>query len=64
MADDRYLVVCNTEEQYSVWFVGRDVPDGWRAVGFEGSRDECLARINELWTDLRPRSLRAAHGVR
>jgi MbtH protein len=64
MVEDRMMVVCNAEEQYSVWFVGRDLPDGWRAVGFEGTRDECLARIAELWTDLRPRSLRAASGAR
>ncbi|HEV7679293.1 MAG TPA: GNAT family N-acetyltransferase [Candidatus Dormibacteraeota bacterium] len=52
------LVVVNHEEQYSIWPSGRDVPDGWRAVGFEGSEEECLAHIEVIWTDMRPRSLR------
>ena len=63
MADDdtrRYTVVVNDEEQYSIWAEDRDVPAGWRAVGFAGTKDECLAHINEIWTDMRPLSLRLA----
>ncbi|GAB7045394.1 MbtH family protein [Catenuloplanes indicus] len=55
---EQYRVVLNDEEQYSIWWAGRDLPDGWRAEGTEGTEDECLARINEVWTDLRPLSLR------
>lgn len=58
-ADERdYLVVRNDEEQYSIWWAGRDLPAGWHAEGAEGTKDECLARIADVWTDMRPLSLR------
>ncbi|MFD7080200.1 MbtH family protein [Streptomyces sp. NPDC059918] len=65
MADDSSLwrVVVNDEEQYSIWATGRDVPDGWRAVGPERSKQECLAHIEEVWTDMRPKSLRDQLGT-
>ncbi|GHF81415.1 MbtH family protein [Streptomyces filamentosus] len=53
-----YLVVVNHEEQYSIWAEGREVPLGWTATGFSGPKDACLAHINEVWTDMRPLSLR------
>lgn len=56
--NDTYLVVVNDEEQFSIWFADRDLPAGWRADGFAGSRDECLAHIEATWTDMRPRSVR------
>jgi len=57
--DDRtYKVVINHEEQYSIWFADREPPAGWRAVGKEGRKEECLAYIDEVWTDMRPLSLR------
>src|SRR4051812_19165912 len=55
---ERYLVVLNDEEQYSIWPEGREIPLGWRAEGTAGSKDECLAHIEKIWTDMRPRSLR------
>jgi MbtH protein len=59
MSDEQpYGVVVNDEEQYSVWPVGRAIPLGWDAAGFEGARDECLSYIGEVWTDIRPASLR------
>ncbi|CAM5566792.1 MbtH family protein [Streptomyces viridifaciens] len=58
--DRRYLVVLNDEEQYSVWPTERDVPAGWRAEGFEGTRQECLDHVSLVWTDMRPLSLRRA----
>ncbi|MER7583676.1 MbtH family NRPS accessory protein [Kitasatospora sp. NPDC097691] len=58
-ANDRvYLVVHNDEEQYSIWWAEREVPAGWYREGTEGTRAECLARIEEVWTDMRPLSLR------
>ncbi|HET8643645.1 MAG TPA: MbtH family protein [Pseudonocardiaceae bacterium] len=58
-ADARsYLVVVNDEEQYSIWLADRELPAGWRAEGKSGTKDECLAHIAEVWTDMRPRSLR------
>jgi MbtH protein len=53
-----YRVVVNDEEQYSIWPTDRDLPGGWRAEGREGPKDECLSHIDEVWTDMRPRSLR------
>jgi len=55
-----YDVVLNDEEQYSIWRVGDDLPAGWRAEGFRGPKDECLAHIDVVWTDMRPLSLRRA----
>jgi MbtH protein len=56
--DGRYQVLINDEEQYSLWPEGHDVPAGWRQAGKEGSREECSAWVDEVWTDMRPRSLR------
>lgn len=53
-----YRVVINDEEQYSIWPTDRDVPAGWRQEGKEGLRADCLAHIDEAWTDMRPLSLR------
>jgi MbtH protein len=51
-------VVVNDEEQYSIWFADRPRPAGWAEAGRTGTKDECLAYIDEVWTDLRPRSVR------
>jgi MbtH protein len=53
-----FAVVVNHEEQYSIWPADREVPTGWRAQGTSGTRAACLARIAELWTDMRPLGLR------
>jgi len=53
-----YAVVVNHEEQYSIWLADRVPPAGWRAVGKQGLKDECLAYIDEVWTDMRPLSIR------
>ncbi|HEX9922949.1 MAG TPA: MbtH family protein [Anaerolineae bacterium] len=53
-----YKVVINHEEQYSIWPVGRETPLGWRDAGKEGTKTECLAYIEQVWTDMRPLSLR------
>ncbi len=53
-----YRVVINNEEQYSIWPEWKDIPAGWRAVGPTGKKDECLAYVKEVWTDMRPLSLR------
>ncbi len=57
---DQYLVVVNDEEQYSIWAEGRPIPAGWQPVGVGGSRETCLSHIAEVWTDMRPKSLRLA----
>ena len=53
-----YTVVINHEEQYSIWQADRDLPLGWSAVGKTGTKQECLDYIEEVWTDMRPLSLR------
>jgi MbtH protein len=53
-----YKVVVNHEEQYSIWPAARDNPLGWKDAGKTGSKEECLAYIKEVWTDMRPLSLR------
>jgi uncharacterized protein YbdZ (MbtH family) len=63
MADDEdddqiYDVVVNHEEQYSIWWSGREIPAGWRKDGKTGTKAECLDHINTVWTDMRPLSLR------
>jgi MbtH protein len=53
-----YTVVVNHEEQYSIWPVEREIPAGWKSVGKSGSKTECLSYVCEVWTDMRPLSLR------
>lgn len=55
-----YKVVMNAEGQYSLWPYQRANPVGWDEAGKTGSRDDCLDYIADVWTDLRPRSVRAA----
>ncbi|MDH6626447.1 MbtH protein [Streptomyces sp. LBL] len=55
-----YVVVLNDEEQYSIWPADRDLPLGWRSGDVSGSKTECLTHIGEVWTDMRPLSLRRA----
>src|SRR5215217_5770800 len=70
MADDhepRYAVVVNIEEQYSIWPAASRPPQGWRPVGVTSTKAQCLAYIDEVWTDRRPAGLLATelatHGV-
>ncbi|MEY2565071.1 MAG: MbtH protein [Verrucomicrobiota bacterium] len=53
-----FVVVVNDEEQYSIWPADREKPNGWRDAGKSGPKEECLAFIKDVWTDMRPLSLR------
>ncbi len=53
-----YVVVMNNEEQYSIWPAYKAIPAGWKGVGKQGPKADCLAYIKEAWTDMRPASLR------
>jgi len=53
-----YKVVVNHEEQYSIWLADRENAPGWSDAGKTGTKEECLAHIKEVWTDMRPLSLR------
>lgn len=58
LMSESFVVVCNHEEQYSIWWADREVPQGWREAGKSGSKEECLTYIDQVWTDMRPLSLR------
>jgi amino acid adenylation domain-containing protein len=53
-----YAVVVNDQGQYAIWPVHRENAPGWTPVGKAGSKAECLAYIDEAWTDMRPLRLR------
>jgi len=57
--DDKtvHRVLVNEEEQYSLWPKDNPIPNGWKLVK-EGTRAECLQYVKEVWTDMRPLSLR------
>lgn len=52
-----YKVLINHEDQYSLWPIGTPNPPGWREAEKEGTKEECLAYVEEYWTDMRPLSL-------
>ena len=56
--DGELKVVVNHEEQYSIWPIHRENAPGWRDAGKTGTKAECLEFINQVWTDMRPLSLR------
>ncbi|HLJ85503.1 MAG TPA: MbtH family NRPS accessory protein [Candidatus Angelobacter sp.] len=53
-----YKVVINQEQQYSIWPDFKELPRGCEYAGKSGSKAECLAYVKEVWTDMRPLSLR------
>jgi MbtH protein len=55
-----YQVLVNSEEQYSLWLAGQAIPNGWRQVGPKGQKQVCLDYVKEVWTDMRPLSVRKA----
>ncbi len=55
-----YRVVVNHEEQYSIWPTHLSIPLGWQDTGKSGPKEECLAYVKDVWTDMRPLSLRKA----
>lgn len=53
-----YKVVVNHEEQYAIWPQDRENALGWKDEGTSGTKEECMTHIKEVWTDMRPLSLR------
>lgn len=53
-----YKVIVNGEEQYSIWPADREIPSGWKDAGKDGTKEECLVFIKDVWTDMRPLSVR------
>lgn len=60
MEDILYKVVINHEEQYALWIAGKNNAPGWHDTGVEGTKADCLAYVRDIWTDIRPLSLRQA----
>jgi MbtH protein len=56
--DGACRIVVNHEQQYSIWPVDRLAPAGWQDEGTHGTRQECLDRIEQIWSDMRLLSLR------
>jgi MbtH protein len=54
--DGSFFVLVNDEGQHSLWPAFAEVPAGWTSVHGEATRQECLAYVEENWTDLRPKS--------
>jgi MbtH protein len=53
-----YQVVINHEEQYSIWPANKKPPKGWKEAGVRGNQGTCQRYIKEVWTDMRPLSIR------
>lgn len=45
------VVVLNQRSQFSIWPADRQMPSGWSAEGFSGSRADCVAHIATVWPD-------------
>jgi MbtH protein len=55
-----FKVLINEEDQYSLWPATFDVPRGWWETGKHGTQQECTTYVDEVWTDMRPRTVREA----
>lgn len=55
---EKYSVVTNQEDQYSISPLSKPMPSGWDVVGFEGGKKKCLGYIQQCWTGTRPKSVR------
>ncbi|MEI6187027.1 MAG: MbtH family NRPS accessory protein [Alphaproteobacteria bacterium] len=56
--NEEYICLVNEEEQYSIWFSWKEIPLGWKQVGPKGKKEDVLIYVKEVWTDMRPKSLR------
>jgi MbtH protein len=55
-----FQVVVNHEEQYALWPAGVALPAGWQEAGMSGTKEQCLAHVESVWTDMLPASVRAS----
>ncbi|MFF2014331.1 MbtH family protein [Streptomyces sp. NPDC058195] len=53
-AESGYVVLRNSENQYSLWPSFAPVPEGWETLLPEGTRKAALDYINAHWKDIRP----------
>lgn len=55
---DQYKVVINHEEQYSIWPSEKPLTKEWTLTEKKGTYTDCMNYIEEVWTDMRPLSIR------
>jgi MbtH protein len=55
-----YKVVVSEDRHYSIWPAYKQNAPGWTEAGKQGTKVECLNYIHQIWTDMRPHSLREA----
>lgn len=55
---EKFVVLVNHEEQYSLWPHYKDIPLGWKIAKNQSTKEECLKYVYKVWTDMRPLSLR------
>lgn len=58
-----YVVLVNNEGQHSLWPESKEVPNGWNRLAYTGSMNDCAAHVDEVWTDMRPVSIRGNANV-
>lgn len=56
--EELHQVLVNDEEQYSLWPADKEIPLGWKHSFGPDKKEACLAFVNKVWTDMRPKSLR------
>lgn len=54
---DFFIVLINSEGQYSLWPASKNIPEGWFGAGFEGNKAQCSEFIERVWVDMRPKSI-------
>lgn len=52
-----YIVLLNEEDQYSLWPFHKEIPSGWRTTGHQGTKQECINYVENLWLDITPKSI-------
>lgn len=50
----RCLILCNAQQQYSLWPDFSPAPAGWRTVFGPAERAECVGWLETHWQDMRP----------
>ena len=56
--EEKFIVLVNEEEQYSLWPSFKEVPLGWTKVLNASTKAECQEYVRKVWIDMRPKSLR------
>ncbi len=49
-----YTVLVSADRKYSLIPAGTPVPGGWKPTGKQGTKEQCIKYIEEVWTDMTP----------